>query len=61
MEIKIIYIEYEKKYSNLFERSSSFKNILIFVFRKFIYQNIYLLDQTIMRIIKEYFNKKIFS
>ena len=28
MEIKIIYIEYEKKYSNLFERSSSFKNIL---------------------------------
>ena len=51
----------KKKYSNLFERSSSFKNILIFVFRKFIYQNIYLLDQTIMRIIKEYFNKKIFS
>jgi len=60
MEIKIIYIKYETKYSNLFERSSSFKNILIF-FRKFIYQNIYLLDQTIMRIIKEYFNKKIFS
>ena len=51
----------KKKYSNLFERSSSFKNILNFFFRKFIYQNIYLLDQTIMRIIKEYFNKKIFS
>lgn len=58
MEIKIIYIKYEKKYSNLFERSSSFKNILIFVFRKFIYQNIYLLDQTIMKIIKENLNKK---